>query len=87
MARIRRFEYVRIGHDRRPMELLPGGRIGAGAAGCEEFWSVEPDASGRPVLQLLGRGRVTARLIRGPDGVFRGGWLVHERMPVELQPA
>ena len=86
VARIRRFEYVRIGHDRRPMELLPGGRIGAGAADCEEFWSIEPGVSGRPALLLLGRGRVTARLHSGSDGVFRGGWLVHERMPVELRP-
>ena len=35
-----RWEYVRVGHDRRAMTFLPDGRVGEGAAGCEVYWEV-----------------------------------------------
>jgi hypothetical protein len=79
-----RYHYARLGHGARPLELLPGGRIGAGAAGLEQWWRVV-GPSHAPQLHLGARS-VTAVLARGRDGIWRGRWIVHEQMPVELRP-
>jgi hypothetical protein len=82
----RRFQYVRVGHDSRPIEFLPAGKIGEGRAGCEECWFVEQEPGGHVVLVLVGRGEHTCRLKRQADGSWRGNWLVFERMSIHLMP-
>ncbi len=83
---IRCFDYVRVGHDRRRIELLPRSRIGRGRDRLEQTWHlVEKD--GQAVLVLAGAEGVTCRLSRHGDGVWRGRWLVYEKMPVEIAPA
>jgi hypothetical protein len=89
VAAQRWFQYERVGHDRRRLELRADGQVGEGRGGCEQTWSlvVEPQDAG-PCLILGGRGRPTCRLV--PDasvkGTWRGRWLVHERMPIVLSP-
>lgn len=79
-----RYTYRRVGHDERAMELLPDGKIGEGAAGCELVWKIERTPVG-PVLTIYGHhGGATCHLTRMADGVFRGRWLAHEKMPIEL---
>lgn len=82
----RHFQYRRIGYDTRAMEFLEDGLIGQGRAGCEDCWYVRTRYDGRITLNLFGRGRVTCRLARGRDGIWRGRWLIGECMPVELVP-
>lgn len=81
----RRYRYVRVGFDERILELLPGGPIGDGRDRCEQHWFVEHTTSGLELI-LAGVGQVTCRLTCAPDGVWRGRWCSHERMPVELRP-
>ncbi len=81
-----RYTYRRIGYDERPMELLPDGKIGEGAGGCELVWKIERTPVGS-VLTIYGHhGGPTCHLTRMQDGVYRGKWLAHERMPIELVP-
>lgn len=81
-----RYLYRRVDHDERPMELLPDGKIGEGAAGCELSWKIERTPSGA-VLTIYGHhGGATCHLSAHQDGVWRGRWLAHERMPIELIP-
>lgn len=80
----RRFLYRRIGYDERPLDLLADGQVGAGSNMHERHWSlyfVEGDA----VLALSGASTPTCLLRRDPDGVWRGRWLHHEKMLVELE--
>jgi hypothetical protein len=91
VAERRRFEYVRVGHDRRIIELLEDGQVGQGRADCEEQWFVQQDTSGRMSLVLVGQGLETCRMVQArddpsPQARWTGRWLVHERMPVELRP-
>lgn len=81
----RRFLYRRVGYDERPMRLEPNGKIGEGAAECERRWDVNVD-DGRVILTLSRLDRPTCHLERGGDAIWRGRWLEHERMPVELIP-
>lgn len=78
------YEYNRVGHDRRAMELLPGGRIGIGSADCELQWTIE-GSDEEPILTIHGK-RPTCRLKRDADGVWKGAWIDYERMPIELIP-
>jgi hypothetical protein len=81
-----KYTYNRVGHDQRQMELLPTGKIGEGAAGCERAWKIEQSPVGA-VLTIYGEhGGPTCHLTREADGVLRGRWLHHERMPIELIP-
>ena len=82
-----RYTYRRVGHDERSMELLPGGKIGEGAGGCERAWKIEATPSGE-VLTIFGdHGGPTCNLSQCEDGTLRGRWLAHEKMPIELVPA
>jgi hypothetical protein len=81
----RRYSYVRVGHDSRPIEFLPCGKIGEGRAGCEECWYVEQDRDA-VALVLIGNGEETCRLKCDTQGCWEGRWLVHERMPIKLIP-
>ncbi len=80
------YTYRRCGHDERPMELRSDGTIGDGAAGCERTWKLTPTPTGE-ALVIYGDGdRDTCHLKICSDGVWRGRWLRHERMPIELIP-
>jgi hypothetical protein len=77
--------YRRVGYDERVLELLPSHRIGVGHAACESVWYVT-EQRGELALVLASQTAVTCALRRSPDGAWRGRWIVHERMPVELLP-
>lgn len=79
-----RYTYRRVGHDERQMELLPDGKIGEGSAGCERRWRIEQTPS-HPVVSIYGdHGGPTCHLAMSEDGILRGRWLAHEKMPIEL---
>ena len=77
------FDYHRVGYDRRPMTFSADGTVGEGAAGCEVFWGLKTEA-GEVVLELAGEVELTCRLSTEDGTSWRGQWLDHERMPVEL---
>lgn len=79
------FLYRRVGHDRRPMEFLSDHTIARGAGGLERWWFLNTTAM--PLeLQVWGESGLTCSLVQHADGAWRGRWLLHERMPVELIP-
>lgn len=80
----RAYQYRRVGFDHRTMEFLVDGRIGRGSAGQERFWAINR-VQGRLVLSILGDNSVTCHLVED-NGVWKGAWLHHERMPIELVP-
>jgi len=86
------FRYIRRGIDERRLKLLPDGLIGQGARAAERRWRLElaagdtPAAAPTPVLVLAGDHGDICRLTLHDDGVWRGSWLLFERMPVELVP-
>ena len=81
------FAYRRHGYDERLIHLLSSGQIGQGRAQREHRWEVHVPANCPPTVVLLGEdGAVTCELQRGEDGVWRGAWLSHEQMPVDLVP-
>lgn len=79
------YTYDRVGYDRRKMELLPGGTIGLGAAGCELRWTVQ-DIDGAITMTIHGAQYPTCNLVCDDSGSWRGRWLRHEKMPIELKP-
>jgi len=86
VAQQRHFNYVRVGHDERPVELLEGGAVGQGRARCEDQWTVREELDGQLTLVISGRGRTTCRLKPSADGIWRGRWISFEKMPIELIP-
>lgn len=81
----RRFNYRRVGHDERKLCLDRLGLVGEGSAECERRWDVN-ETEGRMTLTLSRMDRPTCHLVRGDDAVWKGRWLDHERMPIELIP-
>ncbi len=79
------YHYHRIGHDERPLELLPDGRIGEGAAGAERTWYLTPCRTPRQLIISGDYGEI-CQVSEQPDDAWRGQWLRFERMPVELVP-
>jgi hypothetical protein len=79
------YDYNRVGHDQRPLELLASGTIGAGAARCEQRWFARSE-EGRPSIAITGEFGVICSCTQDADGVFRGEWSRFERMPIELKP-
>lgn len=80
-----RYIYNRVGHDHRPMELMPNGTIGDGRQGCEQQWSASTE-NGVAVITISGKDGVICHCRCCNDGVFRGAWIKFERMPIELAP-
>jgi hypothetical protein len=78
----RTFEYHRVGHDRRPMVFRGDGTFANGDAGCERYWT---NRGGRLLIAGDDR-RLTMHLQAKPDGAWEGRWLVHEKMPILLEP-
>ena len=76
------FQYKRIGHDERPMRLLKNGTFLVGGAGCEHSWAIRDGK-----MHIHGEdGTLTMILEEQPDGAWTGAWLVHEKMPIRLEP-
>lgn len=86
VGQARVFEYRRIGHDHRLLELRPDGTIGQGAARLERAWTIVAEAPGRPALHLYGDEGLICSLEPGPDGSWSGRWTQFEKMPVVLAP-
>jgi len=80
-----RFEYHRIGHDRRIIGFLENGRVGEGAAGCEQYWNLRLEG-GKHLLDIFSHDSLTMSLVEGAGGVWRGRWFNFEKMPIELKP-
>ena len=79
------FIYRRVGFDQRPMRFLEGGLIGRGHAARERFWRLRKSRR-RIVLEIRSDSETTCRLEKGHDAIWRGRWLIYERMAVELLP-
>jgi len=79
------FIYRRVGYDQRAIVLDPNCLVGDGADECERRWSINHEA-GQEILTISRFDRPTCHLMQDADGVWRGRWLEHERMPVELVP-
>lgn len=52
----------------------------------ESAWMIEEDKDGEAVLTIRNENGPICFLRAGPDGVWRGRWLVYERMRVAVQP-
>jgi len=85
LIRTRYYDYVRVGYDRRRIELLPRCRIGGGAGRLEQVWRLL-EQDGRPTLVIDGEEGVICKLHRRDGGVWHGRWLTYEGMPIELTP-
>lgn len=77
--------YERVGYDERPMSFAVNGTIAAGSEACEVYWDLE-QVQNETVLKLFSNGNITRELRNHRDGIWRGQWLHHERMPVQLRP-
>ncbi len=80
-----RFLYRRVGHDERTIKLAHTRLISEGSAECERLWHIN-HVDEQPVLTLSRLDRPTCHLRCDLDGIWRGSWLEHERMPIELIP-
>ncbi|HXH19076.1 MAG TPA: FkbM family methyltransferase [Chitinophagales bacterium] len=80
------YEYRRVGYGQRPISFLNNGKIGVGQAGCEQLWDAHEDGE-NVWLEISSEQAKTCRLKLDGDGIWRGQWLVHEKMKVELFPA
>lgn len=80
-----RFEYDRVGHDRRVLSLCGDGTVGQGSAGRERHWEMSCE-QGSPVLWICGEDDTTLWLRPDACGGWRGRWIVCEKMPVRLSP-
>lgn len=80
------FVYNRVGHDSREMTFNSDGTIGRGSGGCERNWDLREQADGPVHLQILSADHLTCELTQDSEGVWRGRWFEHERMPIELRP-
>jgi len=81
----RKFVYRRVGYDERHIVLASNGRIGVGAADCERRWDVH-ETNGGMSLAICGNANPTCILTENKDGVWKGNWLRHEKMPIEMIP-
>lgn len=79
------YDYNRVGHDNRKIELLPNGKIGTGSADCEIRWFARLE-NGVPVIAISGKVGVICDCTKRLDGRFYGRWTQFERMPIELTP-
>jgi Mannosyltransferase putative len=81
-----RWIYERVGYDKRIMTFKPDGSVGEGAAGLEVTWDIRRQQE-EFVLDIQSQDALTCRLTYGADGVWRGRWERHERMPIQLRAA
>ncbi len=81
----RKFLYKRVGFDERHIVLSANGKVGIGSADCERRWEVH-ESDGKIVLALCGNIKPTCILTEDEQGTWKGKWLRHEQMQVELVP-
>jgi hypothetical protein len=80
-----RYIYTRVGYDHRFLTLLPGGKIGEGAATYETTWDLSMEGQ-ELVLWIIGMNmQPICYLVRIDDEHWSGRWMRFEQMPVELQ--
>jgi hypothetical protein len=77
--------YRRVGFDERALCLAPNGVVGEGARDCERFWGLR-EVDGQFWLGLYSYEKLTCDLRLDMDGTWRGRWVDHEKMPIELVP-
>jgi ADP-heptose:LPS heptosyltransferase len=82
----RPYRYHRVGSDTRMISFEPAGTIGCGAASNERYWELVPRSKGAS-LEIGSVHQPICALELDDAGVWRGRWLAHERMPVEVIPA
>jgi hypothetical protein len=82
----RYFQYALEGYRARVLEFRSDFRIGQGAQTMEARWMIEDDKDGAPLLSIRNDNAPTCFLRRSDDGIWRGRWLVYDRMRVELRP-
>lgn len=81
----RTFAYHRVNIDKRNLEFLAEGLIGEGSQRCEREWYVrDGDGEKPPELVVLGDGVTFTATHNG--FIWKGAWVAHEQMPVELTP-
>ena len=78
------YNYQRLNHDQRDLELRPDGTIGTGAKDCERRWSLRR-VKGRNELTIHGQDGPTCTLYPDTLGHFHGRWNKHERMAITLE--
>jgi hypothetical protein len=81
-----KYVYVRINHDKRLLELKSDGTVGEGAGDSERTWELHRGSHGQLELILNGKEGITCMLRENADGVWRGRWVVAEKMAVNLVP-
>lgn len=81
----RHYRYHRVGHDERALFLRGDGTIGQGGGNAERFWFVRQEAAQR-TLCIGSETELICELTLDEDGVWRGGWLNYEQMPVHFMP-
>ncbi len=83
------YEYHRVGHDKRKIELRSDGSIGeedGKPKECEYQWFARTDNNGDRIA-ISGKVGIICDCVRVPgETVFRGRWTQFERMPIELIP-
>ena len=77
------FIYDRLGYDLRPLHFRSDGTVGAGQGGAERFYFSTTHSEGRRLV-IGSELDETCTLHEDIDGVWRGRWSHHERMPVTL---
>ena len=81
----RPWRYRRIGHDERPLTFRACGRIGEGANDRERLWDLRA-VGDRIFVEIFAHHEKTLAAEWTPEGIWRGRWVVYEKMPVELLP-
>jgi FkbM family methyltransferase len=72
----------------RTLVLKRDGLVGEGAASYERKWYIQEAEQGTPVLHFLGDGDVPSMTLKlDKDGIWRGHWLLGQKIPVELRPS
>lgn len=79
----RLFVYHRVNIDKRDIEFLPDGLIGKGNARLERCWYIKDDEGD---VELVVTGDGVTFTAKRDGGRWKGKWVVHERMPIELIP-
>lgn len=77
--------YHRVGFDSRLLSFRRNGTIGQGAADNEIYWDLYLHEN-QPLLEIASLTRPTC-LLTEEASVWKGEWLIHEQMPIELIPA
>jgi hypothetical protein len=83
---LKTWTYERIGFDKREMTFDATGAIGQGRERCEISWhmSLVDDVTTLHIHGLFG---LTCSVVKMVGRVWKGRWLVHEKMPVEITPS